>query len=39
MSGDPEPKNEPKIFYSEEMTPTKLIVLKQPLFSWDLCCV
>ena len=29
MSGDPEPKNEPKIFYSEEITPTKLIVMKQ----------
>ena len=29
MSGDPEPKDEPKIFYSEEITPTKLIVLKQ----------
>ena len=25
MSGDPEPKDEPKIFYSEEITPTKLI--------------
>ena len=29
MSGDPEPKDEPKIFYSEEITVTKLIVLKQ----------
>jgi hypothetical protein len=29
MSGDPEPKDEPKIFYSEKMTITKLIVLKQ----------
>ena len=28
MSGDPEPKDEPKIFYSEEITPTKLIALK-----------
>ena len=29
MSGDPEPKDEPKIFYSEEITVTKLIALKQ----------
>ena len=29
MSGDPEPKDEPNIFYSEKMTVTKLIVLKQ----------
>jgi len=29
MSGDPEPKDEPKIFYSEEITPTKLIAMKQ----------
>ena len=28
MSGDPEPKDEPKIFYSEEITVTKLIALK-----------
>ena len=28
MSGDPEPKDEPKIFYSEEITPTKLIALR-----------
>ena len=29
MSGDPEPKDEPKIVYSDKITPTKLIVLKQ----------
>ena len=29
MSGDPEPKDEPKIFYSDKITPTKLIVMKQ----------
>ena len=28
MSGDPEPKDEPKIFYSEEMTVAKLIFLE-----------
>ena len=28
MSGDPEPKDEPKIFYSDKITPTKLIELK-----------
>ena len=29
MSGDPEPKDEPRVFYSEEITVTKLIVMKQ----------
>ena len=40
MSGDPEPKKEPKIFYSEEMTVTKLIVLKQekdPVYEYFDC--